>query len=284
MRGQRIAMVNNALENIFSELRQRDDLHAVIKVSIMTFAEKAQWVTPNPIRLEDYVRMKLTTVPWITCYAPAFDELSRVLRRERFHDPSLGEYYAPLILFVTDGEPTDFDEYPGALSRLRRNGWFRKATKYAIATGVEAQNKDTLALLAEFTGVRENVRYTDEGEALCDMIQFVAARASEVQTSAASSSDSNAGIPSVFPKECYQACIKRDAGAGGKCAGRRPQGARHGVPGLFAVYAGEGWLCAAVADGHGSRKHFRSGRGAARCCWRRKTGRRASWRACACRR
>ena len=48
MRGQRIAMVNNALESIFSELRQRDDLHAVIKVSIMTFTEKAQWVTPNP--------------------------------------------------------------------------------------------------------------------------------------------------------------------------------------------------------------------------------------------
>lgn len=201
MRGQRIAMVNNALESIFSELRQRDDLHAVIKVSIMTFAEKAQWVTPNPIRLEDYVMMKLTTVPWITCYAPAFDELSRVLRRERFLDPSLGEYYAPLIPFVTDGEPTDFDEYPGALARLRRNGWFRKATKYAIATGVEAQSTDTLALLAEFTGVRENVRYADEGEALCDMIQFVAVRASEVQTSVASSSDSNAGIPSVFPKE-----------------------------------------------------------------------------------
>lgn len=189
MRGQRIAMVNNALESIFSELRQRDDLHAVIKVSIMTFAEKAQWVTPNPIRLEDYVMMKLTTVPWITCYAPAFDELSRVLRRERFLVPSLGEYYAPLILFVTDGEPTDFDEYPGALSRLRRNGWFRKATKYAIATGVEAQNTDNFALLAEFTDVRENVRY-----------------------------------------------------------------------------AGEGWLCAAVADGHGSRKHFRSGTGAELAC------------------
>lgn len=33
-----------------------------------------------------------------------------------------------------------------------------------------------------------------------------------------------------------------------------------------AVYAGEGWLCAAVADGHGSRKHFRSGTGAELAC------------------
>ena len=33
-----------------------------------------------------------------------------------------------------------------------------------------------------------------------------------------------------------------------------------------AVYAGEGWLCAAVADGHGSRKYFRSGTGAELAC------------------
>lgn len=201
MRGQRIAMVNNALESIFRELKQRDDMHAVIKVSIMTFAEKTDWMTPQPIRLEDYMFLKLTTVPWITCYAPAYDELSRVLRRENFLNPDLGEYYAPLIIFVTDGEPTDIDQYPGALERLKRNGWFRKATKYAIATGVEARSASTLALLCEFTGTRENVRYADEGEALCDMIQYVAVRASEIQTSVASSSSSEPKIPSVFDQE-----------------------------------------------------------------------------------
>lgn len=201
MRGQRIAMVNNALESIFRELKQRDDMHAVIKVSIMTFAEKTEWLTPQPVKMDDFVFMKLNTVPWITCYAPAFDELNRVLRRANFLNPDLGEYYAPLVLFVTDGEPTDMDKYPDALLRLKRNGWFRKATKYAIATGVEARSEATLTLLSAFTDVRENVRYADEGEALCDMIQFVAIRASEVQTSVASSDKETSAIPSVFDTE-----------------------------------------------------------------------------------
>lgn len=41
MRGQRIAMVNNAMEAIIRELKHRDDMNAVIKLSILTFSEEA---------------------------------------------------------------------------------------------------------------------------------------------------------------------------------------------------------------------------------------------------
>ena len=201
MRGQRIAMVNNAMEAIIRELKHRDDMNAVIKLSILTFSEEASWLTPQPVPLEDFILMKLSAQPWITNFAPAFDELGRVLRREGFLNPDLGEYYAPLILFVTDGEPTDTDAYPDALARLKQNGWFRKSTKYAIATGAEARTEQTRELLCAFTGSRENVRYADEGEALCDLIQFIAVRASEVQTSVMSTGGAAQQIPSVFSGE-----------------------------------------------------------------------------------
>ena len=176
-------------------------MNAVIKLSILTFSEEASWLTPQPVPLDDFILMKLSAQPWITNFAPAFAELGRVLRREGFLNPDLGEYYTPLILFVTDGEPTDTDAYPEALARLKQNGWFRKSTKYAIATGAEARTEQTRELLCAFTGSRENVRYADEGEALCDLIQFIAVRASEVQTSVMSTGGAAQQIPSVFSGE-----------------------------------------------------------------------------------
>lgn len=187
MRGKRIAQVNYALENIIKELRKRDDVNSVIKIGVMEFSDKAEWVTPQPLPLDDYPFMQIEAQPWITCYGKAFDLLNEKLRREGFLDPLLGEYFAPLILFITDGEPVDNTEYPAALERLQKNGWFRKSSKYAIAVGEESRNEEVCRVLTQFTGVRENVRYADEGDALCSLIEFIAVRGSEVQTSMVSS-------------------------------------------------------------------------------------------------
>lgn len=183
MRGQRIAQVNYALENIFKELRRKDDANVRFKIAVMEFSDAARWVTPRPVPLEDYVFTQISASPYITCYAKAFDKLGEALHRSRFMDPDLGEYFAPLILFVSDGEPVDVGEYPAALQRLKNNGWFQKSARYAIAVGEDAKNEEIGELLAEFTGLRENVRFADEGEALCDLIQYIAIRASEVQSS-----------------------------------------------------------------------------------------------------
>ncbi len=187
MRGKRIAQVNYALENIFKELRRRDDLHSTIKVGLMEFCRDAEWITPQPMPLDDIVFTEIDTRQQITCYGAAFDRLNEKLSREGFFNPNLGEYFAPLILFVTDGEPVDAGAYPAALERLKRNGWFNKASKYAIAVGEDARLRSVGELLARFTGVRENVRYADEGEALYGLIEFIAVRGSEVQTSMVSS-------------------------------------------------------------------------------------------------
>lgn len=183
MRGARIAQVNYALENIFKELRTREDLNSSIKIGIMEFADNARWLTPRPIPLEDYVFTQIQAQPWYTCYSKAFVELEKKLHSTAFMNPDLGEYFAPLILFITDGEPVDVQEYPKALTILQSNKWFKKSAKYAIAVGDEAKNTETGRLLAQFTGVIENVRYADEGAALCNLIEFIAVRASEVQTS-----------------------------------------------------------------------------------------------------
>lgn len=199
MRGQRIAMVNNAMENIIKELRKKDDLNAIFKIAVMEFSETAQWVTPLPIPVEDYVFRPIKAEPWLTNYGPAFDALNEKLSRKAFLNPDLGEYFAPLVLFISDGEPCDVVDFPMALQRLHNNGWFKKSAKYAIAVGEDARTEGVIRLLSLFTEVQENVRYADEGEALCSLIEFVAIRASEVQTSMVSSpDDSSNGFSSIF--------------------------------------------------------------------------------------
>lgn len=186
MRGQRIAQVNNAMENIVSALRHRDDMNAILKIGIMEFSEKAEWVMQQPIPVKDFVFTRIQAQPWITNYAPAFDSLNEKLSRKAFMNPELGEYFAPLILFISDGEPTDPTEFPQALNRLNMNGWYRKSSKYAIAVGEETKNADIIKVLTMFAGDEKHVRYADEGEALCELIQFVAIRGSEIQTTISS--------------------------------------------------------------------------------------------------
>ena len=198
MRGQRIGMVNYALENIFKELKLRDEANAVIKVGLMEFSEEAEWLMPRPVLLDDFVFTKIEAQPWLTNFGPAFDKLREKLSRNAFMDTELGEYFAPVILFITDGEPTDVAEYPDALARLNRNGWFKQASKFAIAVGEEARGEEVARLLSTFTGDINNVRYADEGEALCSLIQYVAIRASQVQTSMVSVGDDTKKGNGVF--------------------------------------------------------------------------------------
>lgn len=193
MRGQRIAMVNNAMENIVKELRKRDELQSTIKISILEFSETARWITAQPIPVQHFVFSQIDAQPWLTNYGPAFDELNKKLSRSAFLSTDLGEYFAPLILFVTDGEPTDVTTFPDALARLNKNGWFLKSSKYAIAVGEDARSQDVIRTLTLFAGDAKNVRYADEGEALCDLIEFITINASSILTHTVSSPEDRQG-------------------------------------------------------------------------------------------
>ena len=183
MQGQRIGAVNYALENIVKELKKQDDINSVIKISILKFSDNAEWATPQPIEIDAFVFTKLEATPYLTSYGKAYSALCDKLSRNAFMNPSRGEYFAPVIMFITDGEPTDVDEYPDQLLRLKKNGWFNQSARYAIAVGKDARSERVISLLQSFTNERNNVRYADEGDALCELITFVAIRASQVQTS-----------------------------------------------------------------------------------------------------
>lgn len=201
MQGQRIGSVNYAIDNIIRQLKLEDDINSVIKLSILKFAEYAEWATPQPIPIDNFVFTKLEATPYLTNYGKAYSALCEKLSKSAFMNPSLGEYYEPVIMFITDGEPTDVNDYPDQLLRLKKNGWFKQSARYAIAVGNDARSERVISLLQSFTNERNNVRYADEGDALVELIQYVAIQASKIQTSMISTGGNASERPMVFDKE-----------------------------------------------------------------------------------
>ena len=150
MEGTRIGAVNGALAEVVREsLRSIKASHNLdIKVAIMSFANNIRWeLTPTPLEEVDLPVIKVR--PGVTLYGAAFNELSKVLRKDRFMAHS-GKIAAPAIIFMTDGEPDSSDHYEDDLRELMSNGWFRSASRFAILIGDAIHNDIARQAVAKF--------------------------------------------------------------------------------------------------------------------------------------
>lgn len=201
MAGSRIEQVNRAMGNVFEKLRQQNDLRCDIRVNVMTFSYTAKWLTRQPVPLAEYRFSRIEADPWYTCYSKAFLALEEKLHSAAFMNPGAGEYLSPLILFISDGEPEDAEDYPAALDALKRNRWFRRASKYAVAVGEESRDRAVIRTLAQFTDLIENVRYADGRDDIARLVEHIALQASKAQVDAFSSGQEDVtGARSIFRK------------------------------------------------------------------------------------
>lgn len=177
MDGDKIGQVNQAMEEVVPLLRDEiskfnDDVN--IKIAILQFSSGCSWVTPEygPISIED-ARWNRMTAEGLTDFGVALKELNKKLSKNEFLRSTTG-HFAPTIILVSDGEPTDDWEKP--LEELKKNDWFKVATK--IAFNIES-NKDTLV---EFVGNPEAVIDVQNINALKTMIKFVTVRSSQINS------------------------------------------------------------------------------------------------------
>ena len=133
-----------------------------------------------PVAAENF-RWNYLDANGVTDLGEACMQLNEKLSRNAFMGDVTGSF-APAIFLMSDGEPTD--NYKHGLEKLKKNNWFKKAIKVAIAIGEDANT----SVLADFTGNSEAVITVHTPEALKKWIQFVSVRASEI-----GSKSSNAG-------------------------------------------------------------------------------------------
>ena len=177
MEGQKIGQVNQAMEEVVPLLRDEvskanDDVE--IKIAILQFSSGCSWVTPEtgPVSVQD-ARWNRMNAEGLTDFGEAIKELNSKLSKEKFLYSSTG-HYAPTIILLSDGEPTDDWEEP--LEKLKKNDWFKVSTK--IAFNIES-NKDTLV---KFVGNPEAVIDVTNVNALKTMIKFVTIRSSQINS------------------------------------------------------------------------------------------------------
>ena len=183
MQGAKMGTVNSAIEEILPEIKSISETNADarIKVAVLKFDDSTEWIYSTPVEAESF-RWQYLEAGGSTVFGLACLVLNEKLSRKEFMSDATGSY-APAIFLLSDGEPTD--DYQYGLNKLKRNNWFKKAIKVALAIGDDANQE----VLAEFTGTKEAVITVHTPEALRSWIRFVSVRSSEIGSQSAAAGE-----------------------------------------------------------------------------------------------
>lgn len=173
MRGEKIKTLNNAMRDVLPELIGVGGTDTNIRVAVLTFSSGCEWMTSEPMLLEEYQNWKDLDADGVTDLGAALIELNNKMSRKSFlQSPSLS--YAPVVFLVTDGCPTD--NYKAGLEVIRKNNWFKHGIKIALALG----NGVDMDVLEEFTGDSEFVVKAENIRQMRGLVQAISVTSSQI--------------------------------------------------------------------------------------------------------
>ena len=145
MKGTKIGSLNSTMEELLPSLIGVGEASTDVKIAIMKFSTDVEWVTPEPVKIEEYQYWNRLEADGLTFMGDAFMELSKKLSRSTFlSSPSLS--FAPVIFLLSDGSPND--DWKKGLDTLKQNKWFQHGLKIALGIG----SKVNMDVLRAFTG------------------------------------------------------------------------------------------------------------------------------------
>ena len=190
MSGDRIAAVNSAMNETMEVLKDvsKNNPTAELKIGVLQFASGASWITDKGLVFMDDFYWNDLKAGGLTDLGVALEELDKKLSRSAFLNSSVG-YKVPVIIFMSDGGPTD--DYEAALKKVNANNrWFRAAVKIAIAVGDGADRE----VLAKIVGNPEAVIRVDDLETLKKLIRVVSVTALVLGSQSRSNNDASDDI------------------------------------------------------------------------------------------
>ena len=189
MNGAPISMLNHAMEETLEVVGQfaNENADALIKIGILEFNSGAKWAQPKGLEeLEDFVYNPLQA-GGLTDIGAALDELDDKLSRKKFISSTTG-YCAPIIIFMTDGQPTD--NWQQALENIKNNNkWFKFAIKIGFAVGDDARAD----IISQIVGNSEAVIQTSDLAIFGRLLQQIAIQSVMVGSKSHVSGESSNG-------------------------------------------------------------------------------------------
>ncbi len=173
MKGTKIGSLNSTMEELLPSLIGVGEASTDVKIAVMKFSTQVEWVTPEPVKIEEYQFWNRLEAEGLTFMGDAFLELSRKLSRSTFlNSPSLS--FAPVIFLLSDGSPND--DWKKGLETLKQNKWFQHGLKIALGIGSEV-NMD---VLREFTGNEDLAVQAKNADQLRELIKLMAVTSSQI--------------------------------------------------------------------------------------------------------
>ncbi len=177
MRGEPIEVLNAAMEETIRLLREvaRHNGDANVRIAVLSFDSTVRWMQPaGPEDLEDFVWRPLVAVQrGYTNMGAAVRELNSKLSANEFLRSTTGSLL-PVIIFMTDGYPTD--DYSTELSYAMQNPNFRNAIRMGFALGSSCDR----AMLESLVGDPRAVVQADQLDQFEALIKFVSVTATSM--------------------------------------------------------------------------------------------------------
>ncbi len=173
MKGTKIGSLNGTMEELLPSLIGVGEASTDVKIAVMKFSTDVEWVTPEPVRIEEYQYWNRLEADGLTFMGDAFMELSRKLSRSSFlNSPSIS--FAPVIFLLSDGSPND--DWKKGLDTLKQNRWFQHGLKIALGIG----SKVNMDVLRAFTGNDELAVQAKNADQLRELIKLLAVTSSQI--------------------------------------------------------------------------------------------------------
>ena len=173
MKGTKIGSLNSTMEELLPSLIGVGEATTEVKIAVMKFSTKVEWMTPQPVRIEEYQSWTRLEPEGLTFMGDAFLELSRKLSRNSFlNSPSLS--FAPVIFLLSDGTPND--NWQKGLATLQENKWFQYGLKIALGIGSEVD----MDVLRAFTGNDELAVQAKTADQLRELVKMLAVTSSQI--------------------------------------------------------------------------------------------------------
>lgn len=167
MEGARIDILNTIMNRFTSRFDELYVLNCDItfKLSVLSFSSSAEWMYNNAKDVVGF-EWKRLEASGLTNFGLALNELNKRLSFENGILSNKNDTFAPLIIFFSDGSPTD--DWNNSLSMIKQNKIFDKSYKRVIAIGEDAPT-DILSQLS-FQGIIKTRGDFDMEYAISDIV------------------------------------------------------------------------------------------------------------------
>ena len=184
MGGSKIGSVNDAIENVLPMIAEISDNNtdAEIRVAALEFSNSTHWLYDEPKLAHEFIWQKVQA-SGMTSLGEACVELDKKLSRNGGFMSSPSGSYAPVVLLLSDGGPTD--NFDAGVKKLWGNSWFTNGIRLAISIGNDADDY----VLEKFTGSRESIVKVHNLDALKEMIKLMALRSSLIGSQSKTTSE-----------------------------------------------------------------------------------------------